>query len=499
VRYASYAFPLNESPGLAKENTMPTNAKRLIALFIFCAVIIPAYGAPVPVEIARRVSTNWFAERSGTQVSELALERYDRTGSSEEPLFYIFNTRPEGFVLVAAENSVVPILGYGFDHAFSESNHPPQFDAMLESFEEQIRFAKENSLRADTRIETQWSRLSLPTPEFDPVEDIRDVSPLMAHNWNQNWPWNAYCPADPNGPGDHAYAGCAAIAIAQVMKYWNHPAQGEGQHSYYHPDYGTQSANFGATTYDWTSMNNNSATNASKTLIYHCGVALDMDYGPNGSGAYPSDMVPVLKQYFRYCNEASFKWKSYYSNSTWEGMIRSELDNGRPLAYCGYGTGGHGFNLDGYQGTSYFHFNWGWSGYYNGYYYLNDLTPGGYNFTDGQGGSFDLYPDPSSDTTPPSAIADLSSEQSGSDIILSWSPATDNIGVVGYWVYRGTGFFANMSAFHYLSGAETLTYTAQNACGDPNTNYVFDVRATDAADNEANASNRVGAFDFAAP
>jgi hypothetical protein len=367
---------------------------------------------------------------------------------------------------------------------------------MLESFEEQIAFARENGLRADETIATQWKRLTVPLEAFEKPDEVKSVSPLLVTLWDQDWPWNHYCPSDPSGPGGHVYAGCGAVAMAQVMKYWSHPVQGEGQNSYYHPDYGTQSANFGATTYDWANMSNTNATSASKTLLYHCGVAIYMDYGPNGSGAYPSDLVPAFENFFRYDNDANFKWKQYYASSTWENLVRTELDNGRPLVYIGYGTGGHAFNLDGYQGTNHFHFNWGWSGYYNGYYYLNDLTPGGYNFTNDQGGVFNLFPEPGSDTTPPDAIADLAATTSGSDLVLSWSMPSDNVGVVGYWIYQRASAFGEASALQYVTGAETLMHTVQDVCGDAAVNYFYDVRAVDAAQNEADPSNSVGEFDL---
>jgi hypothetical protein len=176
------------------------------------------------------------------------------------------------------------------------------------------------------------------------------------------------------------------------MKYWAHPAQGEGSHSYTHPDYGYQYANFGATTYNWASMPNSSGESDIAELLYHLGVSVEMDYSPDGSGAYTSDCVYALENYFDYNTAASYIQKSYYSNITWENMMRGQLDDGQPMTYRGSGTGGHAFVLDGYQGSNYFHFNWGWSGYYNGYFYLNDLTPGSYSFTSSQAAIINVYP-----------------------------------------------------------------------------------------------------------
>jgi len=129
------------------------------------------------------------------------------------------------------------------------------------------------------------------------------------------------------------------------------------------------------------------------TLIWHAGVSVNMMYGLNGSGAYSSDALTALITYFNYGPEASLEEKDNYSESQWESLLKDNLDHARPMYYDGYGTGGHAFVMDSYQGTDYFHFNWGWSGTADGYYYLNNLNPGGDNFTNGQGAIVDLYPD----------------------------------------------------------------------------------------------------------
>ena len=163
-----------------------------------------------------------------------------------------------------------------------------------------------------------------------------------------------------------------------------------GSHSYNHPTYGTQSADFSSTTYDWSAMPNSvssSSSSAAKAAIaelsYHCGVSVDMDYSPSGSGASTADARDALVNYFRYKSTALYRSRSYYTTSAWTTLLTGELDNGRPVMYRGSlqnGSGGHAFIVDGYTGTDYFHMNFGWGGYLNGYFYLNDITPGTNNF-----------------------------------------------------------------------------------------------------------------------
>ena len=375
--------------------------KILITLFLFAALILSANS--VNIEQAKQVATNWFIERGDISNYEIFDVQIEKEKSIN--LYYIFNFEQDAYVMVAADDAIVPILGYCFEQHFTSENHPPQFDAMLNSFKKQIIYAKDGNASAAEWVSDEWKRLSVKSENFEKIRDLRDVSPLISANWNQDYSWNTYCPSDGSGPGGYVYAGCVAVAMAQVMKYWEHPAQGSGSHSYYCSPYGTLSADFENTTYNWSSMSNSSPTNAARELLYHCGIAVEMEYSPYGSGAwvgggYPS-AITAMETFFDYDNSASFKLKNSYSDTEWASLLRTNLDNGRPLVYRGMdGNYGHAFNLDGYQGTSYFHFNWGWDGSYNGYYYLNDLTPGwGNDFTDDQGGIFNLYPDANASIT----------------------------------------------------------------------------------------------------
>ena len=363
------------------------------------------YSAPIDNETAKQVAINLYTERSN--FSEFSIFKQFIEADKDKNIFYIFNFTPTGFVMVSADDIVVPILGYSFDQNYGLENHPPQFDAMLSNFKDQIIYAKENRLSATKEIEDEWNRLKVEPENYEKIRYIREVTPLLSTIWNQGQYYNEMCPYDtnafPHTGNNYVPAGCVATAMAQVMKYWSHPIVGTGYHSYTpisHPEYGTQSAHFGVTTYNWSDMPDNvtSLNTDVQTLLYHCGVSVEMNYGPSGSGASTSDdVVPALTSYFKYSTSIQFLWKSNYADPVWEGMIRNELDNGRPLIYRGYDPppipqGGHAFNLDGYQGTNHFHFNWGWSGDYNDYYYLTNLNPGTYNFTTDQGGIFDIYP-----------------------------------------------------------------------------------------------------------
>jgi len=207
------------------------------------------------------------------------------------------------------------------------------------------------------------------------------VGPLLTTTWNQ-WPYyNDFCP--PGTP-----TGCVATAMAQIMKYHNHPAQGTGSHSYSHATYGTLSADFGATTYQWNNMPSSLTAgstpeqkNAVATLMYHCGVAVEMNYTPSVSLANSYSFKYALPTYFKYDGGIDLKQRSEYfgNDAGWHDLLKNELDAGRPIFYAGASsTGGHAFVCDGYDDGGCFHFNWGWSGSGDGWYVTSNLV-NGYN------------------------------------------------------------------------------------------------------------------------
>ncbi len=354
----------------------------LISLsFAFAGFVLP--------QEAEQLAREFFVGRGNAAAGRSEVEGYLSSGGSEQPAFYIVRFQPRGFVLIAAEEQSQPILGYSFENPFPEGTPPDDVKWFLDNYSRCIQEIRDHP---QWEIDPAWAQIR--RGDFSAYHPTRDVTPLCATTWDQGWPYNSLCPFDAAGPGGHVYAGCVATAMGQVMKKWNHPINGNGSHSYTAIGYGLQTADFGATTYNWAGMPNyiTSVNTPIATLLYHCGVAVEMDYAPDGSGANIYDARDALVNYFRFNPAAAVEWAEDYSATTWASMLRADLDLGRPILYGGQGTGGHAFVLDGYQGTNYFHFNWGWSGAYNDYYYLNNLNPGGENFSQSQTAILNTYP-----------------------------------------------------------------------------------------------------------
>ncbi len=402
----------------------------LIGLFPFAKADI------VNQEIAAKAAKNhYFSYTSGLDYNSTSLKVAYSKIVDGQALYYIFNVgADQGFIIISAEDNVYPILGYSFEGSYENQ---PGFDAenfnyWMDNYSDQIIYARENSLEADEFISSTWNSL---LKEVSGTKSFDSVDPLLSTLWDQGNYYNQLCPSDGGGPGGHVWAGCVATAMGQVMKYHDYPPQGTGSHSYNCAGYGMQSADFGATTYDWSSMPNQLYSNntAVATLLYHLGVSVDMQYSASGSGAYSSDARDALVEYFGYSSNAQLLPKGSFPIETFENKIKNELNLNRPVYYSGSGNGGgHAFVCDGYQGTNYFHFNWGWSGYANGYFYLSNLNPGGSQFNQTQSAMFYVYPEGSATLAGPENFL---AEVVGADVNLSWDAPSEK-DLLGYNIYR---------------------------------------------------------------
>jgi len=371
-----------------------------ILTIIILAFLLPGlnFGETVPQDQAQTVALNFYYAKLNLHAkvgfNDIKISQTFTKTSKNKPVYYVFNIQDHGFVMVAADNSVYPILGYSFESQFSDENHPENFDNWIQGYSKQINYAREQKLNPDSKTANAWKAL-LTTKDGLEIKGEREVLPLITTTWDQGANYNALCPADGAGPGGHVWSGCVATAMCQIMNYWRYPIQGTGSHGYYPNGYDYQFADFGNTTYNWENMTNSISGNGNYDMAliqYHCGVAVNMMYSPTGSGAYSEDAAAALRTYFHYSSSLQLLEKDSYTEEQWANILRTNLDNRQPMYYDGYGTGGHAFNMDGYQGTDFFHFNWGWSGSYNGYFYLNNLNPGGNNFTNGQGAIVNFVP-----------------------------------------------------------------------------------------------------------
>ena len=397
----------------------------LVSVFIISNI---AWASPIDSMEAKNIAQTFYRLKFPEQARPIFEDISNSVGVEH---FYIFNnTNGPGFVMVSGNDCAIPILGYSGANNCVGGELPDNILSWLGYYEGTIGAAILNGEVATDEIAEQWNNLRAGNLPSAP-KSVTSVNPLIATTWDQDAPFNNLCP----GTGsDKALVGCVATAMAQLMKYYNWPVTGTGSYTYVCNDgthnYGTLSANFGATTYDWNNMLNsypyqNSGSpaqqNAVATISYHCGVAVNMIYTPEWSGAYVTDAQvanwdpnyptaeKALKNYFDYSSSLYGAFKQYYTDAQWISMLKNDLDQQHPLIYAGNdqnGEGGHCFLCDGYDNSNNFHFNWGWRGFCDGYFALTGLTPysggsggGNYDYTYYQQAIFGAVPN--GGVTPP--------------------------------------------------------------------------------------------------
>ena len=294
---------------------------------------------------------------------------------------YLF-VADEGFAIVAADDRVRPVLAYGERWLEQGDSLPAAVHEWLSAYDGEIALLRERKVEASAQTRGEWLRLMGSTAADGPVYSAV-VAPLISTTWGQSPYYNNLCPSG-------CVTGCVATATAQVMKYWNHPTQGTGSHSYTDGSHGTLSADFGNTTYQWNQMptaltgsSSSAQVNAVATLMFHLGVAMEMTYGSSSSATTGSfgSVTSVcaenaMKTYFGYAHSMHHVQKGSMDDSLWCALIDIELAASRPVIYSGRDVdGGHCFILDGCNDAGQYHFNWGWKGNCNGYYVIGQLNP----------------------------------------------------------------------------------------------------------------------------
>lgn len=389
----------------------------IILISLLIATVWSATSNPVDPATAKKAATN-LLQSAGMKKSDISLANItEATGFSH---MYIFSVNGDkGFVVIAGDDNSEPVIAFSLDNPFPQEEMPAHVKTWFENYDKVVAY---NSTTSKSGNATKEWRSLLEGKSSAGSKEI--ISPLIATQWDQSPYYNQLCPLD-SSSGMRPPCGCTATATAQIMKYFQHPQTGWGSESYVHNIYGTQQADYGSTTYDWSNMptklNANSSTEAVHAvaeLIYHIGVAVHMSYGMGGSagktasygyGGDPSS-ENAFKYNFRYSPYVWTAFRDDYGDDDWHDLILNEITNGRPVLYAGYDEiqSGHAFVIDGYNTVNKgFHINWGWGGSYDGYFKIIKLNPGPpnqkYNFNLFATATIGIEPypqfDPSSTTT----------------------------------------------------------------------------------------------------
>ena len=396
--------------------------KKAFILFFVLLCSIGVYAHPVGIDRAKELGLGFVNANlhQACQSTDLQLV-YTGMSARGETSFYVFNYNNTGFVIVSADDNYRPIVGYSDEGIFETENMSPELAYYLNSIAEGRSQAHRAIQNAEVAVEWEMLKESGKLPSRNRG---KKATFLVETRWNQSDPYNYFCPHASGGPGGKAYAGCVATAMSQVMKFWNHPLQGSGSHSYTYEGE-TLSANFGETTYDWDNMpltiNNSSPQekiDAVAYFMYHCGIAVDMMYSGSGSGAYSEDVPDAVLMYFGYSNKARLRKRDSYSLEEWQALLKDSFDQGWPVYYSGNSSSaGHAFVCDGYDDNDLFHFNWGWGGSSNGWFVVDEI-----DYNSGADAIFNYVPAEIFDNTP-KPVTNFTAVPNGDDAFtatLNW-------------------------------------------------------------------------------
>ncbi|QQS51640.1 MAG: C10 family peptidase [Bacteroidota bacterium] len=465
------------------------------SFFLFVLIFITStdcFGDTVSDSVAANVAKNFFFESilSNTKISTKAvpvISKITTVWDENVPSYYVFNFgENNGFVIVSAEDAVYPILGYSFTGHFTGSS--PTVKNWMENYKKHIKLARTNQ-QLKQNVSKDWQKYETKSDLKSAVTPSNPlVGPLLATTWSQEFPYNSLCcPNDVNHPGQKPYVGCVAVSMGQVMKYFGYPTTGQGSRTYTDPQspdincnpggmeltWGMQSVNFANANYNYANMPNSISTNndAVATLLYHCGVSVEMNYGgfcTQGSSSGNGILCLALKQYFNYSASAQIVNKSNYSDAQWVQLLKSEISYSRPIVYGGSGaSGGHSWVCDGFDALSNFHMNWGFGGNDDGWYYILSLTPSSIpgGFPNSNSAVIGINP-PASLPPVPSNLA--SSNNTTEGFTISWTAST---GATSYNVYFNGVKYSTASNSYTFSGLSSgtsypVSVSAQNSIGE---------------------------------
>lgn len=349
----------------------------MVAVIAVAGAAFCALAAPVDSARAEREAGEFLMSRVGafgTRSTVPAMKTvYASQAANGANTFFVVNNEEAGcYAIVSADDRLPRVLGWSDKGCFDPDDIPENVRWWLGQYDVEISAL----LKADPSEE---ATRGIYEPRY------RDaIEPMLKSTWNQSAPYNNMCPTV---KGSKSVTGCVATAMAQVMRYHQWPKYPTGANKDY---------TFSGTELDWSLMldtyNPGAYTtrqaNAVALLMLQCGRSVNMSYSPQESGAQ-GNMVPyALTTYFDYSQDVRLEYRDYFSASAWEDMVYGELEAERPVLYSGFSyAGGHAFVCDGYL-EGYYHFNWGWGGYQDGYFLLNALNPaaggigsyvGGYN------------------------------------------------------------------------------------------------------------------------
>ena len=346
---------------------------RQVILLLAFVLVLPSYSQ----DKARRVAEQFLSQKMSNPVQHI--DSIGNRQTSQRPsyelvyekkevgksLLYVFSCKEQKqFAIVTASEEDPFIIGYSLNQSFEKDNIIPPVKAFIDAY-------------------AQAAKDGMPVRKAD-VTEKAPIWPLVKTKWGQDYPYNLYAPADEAAFSGRMPVGCGPLAMGQIMKYYEYPTCGTGEHG---------GVNFAEQTYDFSKMIEGHASESSANevakLLRHAGIACDAVYDWFGTGSTALANIDAMCKYFGYNSQATAEFRMNMTDEEWDALIYNELANRHPVIYSGFPDGGdgHTFIVDGYN-EGYYHVNWGWNGAQDGYFLFNAML----NYNDSQLASIGLYP-----------------------------------------------------------------------------------------------------------
>jgi len=432
-------------------------------------------GAPINFETAQNVAQKHLDNKRGGKIKKTTPPK-----QRDSRQYFVFDKENGGFIIIAADDIAVPILGETDKGTFNPDSVPPALLWMLSNYEEQINAAVKNGVVQDEETKLLWRQTTLSASAGLRAETY--PAQLLNTRWGQGEPFNLNTPMDGS---TRSLTGCVATAMAQIMKFHVYPLNGTG----YSDAYNTKTKNIYVASvnlneyydyanmidyYQYASSGTTTQRNAIARIMFHTGVSVKMDYSKDGSGAYDTAVAPAFKRNFGYDDCIRF----IYSNNSksisaadWKELVLGQIENYSPVYYGGQDVankGGHAFVIDGYNTSQdKFHINWGWYGNADGYFALTALNPAtndNFQFNNNQSMIINIMPNKNGNA--PSQIKltafNVSIDRIGikASIIAKMNYGADFSGKIGFALMSGGTVQRVLDSANYsISNAQSDNYT----------------------------------------
>jgi len=353
---------------------------KILAFVLLIAATATTDAKNISLERARQVAEQFMATgQTKGSAGALSLEwdglepetRAGLDGGLVQPApFYAFNIDGGGFVIISGDDRLEPVLAYSTEHSFSHADMPENIAAWVETTRTSISDIRTGKAQANPAAAALWTESQIKT------RSVTGRTPVVLETaqWDQNYPFNNMCPEISS---QKAVTGCAPLAAAILMRYYNYPSIPYGTFPAYTTWNNTPVPADTPLEYNWSLMPleydgnwTEQQIQAVSRLVYDCGVAFQANYSTSETSTYNQKLYDGMMNFMKFSKYAAFLYRSNYRNDEWVRMLMSQIDGNNPIIYMGsnVSNGGHAFVVDGYDAQGFLHINWGWGGIGNGFY-----------------------------------------------------------------------------------------------------------------------------------